>query len=99
VANFAGENDPCGLYADRLANVQMFSIPNGELYKKIFIQVLSQVVNFAGEHDPCGLYTGWLANVEMFSVPKGEFYNEMLSSGVVPSGEFCWRARPLRPVR
>jgi hypothetical protein len=59
--------------------------------RKYCIQMLSQVANFAGEHDPSGLYADWLANVEMFSIPKGEFYKEMLSSGVVPSGEFCWR--------
>ncbi len=148
VANFAGENDPCGLYADRLANVEMFSIPNGELYKEMLFlgvvpsgelqgnvvfrccsmwrillarmtpaactrtgwpmckcflsqranfkrkcchQVLSQVANFVGEHDPCSLYADRLANVKMFSIPKGELYKKMLYSGVVPSGEFCWR--------
>jgi hypothetical protein len=26
VANFAGENDPCGLYADRLANVEILRV-------------------------------------------------------------------------
>jgi hypothetical protein len=59
--------------------------------KKCYIQVLSQVANFAGENDPCGLYADRLANVEMFSIPNGEIYKEMLYSGVVPSGEFCWR--------
>jgi hypothetical protein len=58
---------------------------------KCYIQVLSQVTNFAGENDPCGLYADRLANVQMFSIPNGELYKKMLNSGVVPSGEFCWR--------
>jgi hypothetical protein len=79
VANFAGEHDPCGLYDGRLANVEMFSFPNGELYK----EMLYPGVVPNGELYKEMLYSG--------VVPSGEFYIEMLSLGVVPSGEFCWR--------
>jgi hypothetical protein len=61
VANFAGENDPCGLYAHWLANVEMFSIPNGELYQEMLCPGVVPNGEFYNEMLSLGV------------VPSGEF--------------------------